>query len=176
MEGESNKRKIEGECEKCHSKKQKRQLYVELKHPKARAPMRATEGSVGYDLYSCEDKTIPQGERCLVDTGVAVAVPGDTYGRIAPRSSMELKGIDLVDHNYIDVKAGVIDRDYRLPLKVILHNCSKSPYEVKVGDRIAQLILERCETPSVILTKLETNDRGGFGSTGRAELTVNKLQ
>lgn len=81
----------------------------------------------------------------------------------APRSGLALK-------NFIDVGAGVIDSDYRGPLGVLLFNFSDEPFQVRIGDRIAQLIIERISTPEVaIVDELPTTDRGagGFGSTGQ---------
>ena len=92
----------------------------------------------------------------------AIAVPHDCYGRIAPRSGLAHK-------HFIDTLAGVIDADYRGNVGVILANHSKVDFEVKHGDRIAQLILERIYTPEVVeCDDLDATDRGagGFGSTG----------
>lgn len=83
-------------------------------------------------------------------------------GRIAPRSGLAAK-------NFIDVGAGVIDADYRGPVKVLLFNHGETGFEVKEGDRVAQLVLERIYTPEVEeVEELEESVRGagGFGSTG----------
>ena len=80
---------------------------------------------------------------------------------IAPRSSVSKKGILI--------NAGVIDRDYRGPVKVMVHNLSNNDYVINKNDRIAQLILEQIKTPSVeLVEKLDDTERGdgGFGSTG----------
>lgn len=85
-----------------------------------------------------------------------------TDGRIAPRSGLAAK-------NSIDVGAGVIDADYRGPVKVLLFNHGETGFEVKEGDRVAQLVLERIYTPEVEeVEELEESVRGagGFGSTG----------
>lgn len=89
-------------------------------------------------------------------------MPEGTYGRVAPRSGLAWK-------NFIDVGAGVIDQDYRGNVGVILFNHSDTPFEIKKGDRIAQLILERIVHPVVVeADTLSDTDRGagGFGSTG----------
>ena len=109
-----------------------------------------------------EATVIPQGERRVISTGIAIATPAGTYARIAPRSGLAAK-------HSIDIGAGVIDQDYRGEVKVLLVNNSKHPYPVKPGDRIAQLILEQ-----ILLAKPQDTDtldettRGeeGFGSTG----------
>lgn len=72
----------------------------------------------------------------LVDTDISIAVPEGTYGRVAPRSGLAVK-------HGIDTGAGVIDADYRGPVKVLLFNLSETDFEIQVGDRIAQLIVER---------------------------------
>jgi len=101
-------------------------------------------------------------DRTVVPTGIAVAVPGGTYGRVAPRSGLAAK-------SGIDVGAGVVDADYRGELKVVLFNHSDEPLYVKPGDRIAQLVLERIACASVHeVDDLDATDRSadGFGSTG----------
>jgi dUTP pyrophosphatase len=85
-----------------------------------------------------------------------------TDGRIAPRSGLAAK-------HFIDTGAGVIDADYRGPVKVLLFNHADTDFEVKEGDRIAQLVIERIYTPEVVeVQELEESVRGagGFGSTG----------
>ena len=124
---------------------------------------RGSDGSVGYDLYSNEDAIVPcQAGNALVGTGLAVRIPDGCYGRVAPRSGLAVK-------HCIDVGAGVIDPDYTGEVKVVLFNRGFDNFEIKKGDRIAQLILERCETPHIKeIGLLEETLRGsdGFGSTG----------
>ena len=79
------------------------------------APMRATEGSAGYDLSSAVDAVIPPNGRLAVSTGISIGLPEGTYGRVAPRSGLAFK-------YGIDVLAGVIDADYRGEVKCILYN------------------------------------------------------
>ena len=126
-------------------------------------PTRGSDGSVGYDLYSNEDAIVPcQAGNALVGTGLAVRITDGCYGRVAPRSGLAVK-------HCIDVGAGVIDPDYTGEVKVVLFNRGFDNFEIKKGDRIAQLILERCENPHVKeIGLLEETLRGsdGFGSTG----------
>ena len=130
----------------------------------AKLPRRASAGAAGYDLTSTERVTIYPGNRALVSTGIAVKLPLGVYGRVAPRSGLAVK-------NGIQVGAGVIDADYRGEIKVLLFNHSiDHTFEVDSGDRIAQLICERCELPEIILvSELDDTERGEgkFGSTGR---------
>ncbi len=93
---------------------------------------------------------------------MAIAIPENTYARIAPRSGLAVK-------KFIDTGAGVVDYDYRGEVGVVLFNHSDENFEIKVGDRIAQLILERiCMAECVETEELFDTDRGsgGFGSTG----------
>eukprot|EP00096_Caligus_rogercresseyi_P015642 TRINITY_DN8117_c0_g1_i1.p1 TRINITY_DN8117_c0_g1~~TRINITY_DN8117_c0_g1_i1.p1 ORF type:complete len:178 (-),score=54.65 TRINITY_DN8117_c0_g1_i1:149-634(-) len=129
----------------------------------ATLPSRGSPLSAGLDLYAAKDVSIePRGGRALVPTDLSIAVPHGTYGRVAPRSGLALK-------KGIDVGAGVVDADYRGPLGVILFNMGTETFEVKTGDRIAQLICEAILYPEIKeVEKLEETARGegGFGSTG----------
>ncbi|XP_032760006.1 deoxyuridine 5'-triphosphate nucleotidohydrolase, mitochondrial isoform X1 [Rattus rattus] len=129
----------------------------------ATAPTRGSARAAGYDLYSAYDYTIPSMEKALVKTDIQIAVPSGCYGRVAPRSGLAVK-------HFIDVGAGVIDEDYRGNVGVVLFNFGKEKFEVKKGDRIAQLICERILYPD--LEEVQTLDNtergsGGFGSTGK---------
>lgn len=95
-------------------------------------------------------------------TGLSIAIPEQTYARIAPRSGLAVK-------KFLDVGAGVVDYDYRGEVGVVLFNHGEEDFEVKVGDRIAQLILERISMADCVETDmLFDTERGsaGFGSTG----------
>ena len=122
----------------------------------------STDGAAGYDLCASQDCIIPAGGKGLVKTGLSISFPTGLYARIAPRSGLALK-------RFIDVGAGVVDSDYRGEVGVILFNHGEQDFEVKMGDRIAQLILEKIDTPPVEEVQgLEGTVRGsgGFGSTG----------
>ncbi|KAL4797487.1 dUTPase-like protein [Aspergillus venezuelensis] len=137
-------------------------LQVKKLTPTARAPTRGSAFAAGYDLYASKEITIPAKGKALVDTGLAIAVPEGTYGRVAPRSGLASK-------NFIDVGAGVIDADYRGEVKVLLFNFSETDFTVKEGDRVAQLVLERIFTPEVVVVEElaeSVRGAGGFGSTG----------
>ncbi|THH05483.1 hypothetical protein EW145_g4756, partial [Phellinidium pouzarii] len=137
------------------------QLLIKRLSDKAKLPTRGSPFAAGYDLYSAEKKVVPAKSKALVDTQISIAVPQGCYGRVAPRSGLASKFM-------IDTGAGVIDSDYRGIVFVLLFNFSGSDFEIQEGDRIAQLIIEKIETPDVI----EVNDlnetlrgAGGFGST-----------
>lgn len=136
-----------------------------LLHKNAVRPVRSSSGAAGVDLFNVEDVCIEPGERALLDTGLVVIIPAGLYGRIAPRSGLAVK-------SGIDVLAGVIDSDYRGPLKVVLVNHSHNTFKANPGTAIAQIIFERIETLFTIITPeeylgLPATARGinGFGST-----------
>ncbi|KAL5624506.1 hypothetical protein BROUX41_004566 [Berkeleyomyces rouxiae] len=137
-------------------------LYVKKLSDKAKLPVRGSTYAAGYDLSASKDTTIPARGKALVSTDLSIACPAGTYGRIAPRSGLAAK-------HFIDTGAGVIDADYRGEVKVLLFNHHDTDFEVKEGDRVAQLVLERIVTPEVVeVEALEESVRGagGFGSTG----------
>lgn len=136
-------------------------LKVVLTSSTAQLPKRATSGSAGYDLYSAVEMLIDANSRGKVPLNIKVMIPEGTYGRIAPRSGLAFK-------SGIDVGAGVIDSDYRDEVGVILFNHGDREFHINIGDRIAQLILVKIETPDVeqVESLDETERTGGFGSTG----------
>lgn len=137
-------------------------LLVKRIKDNAVVPVRKSPLAAGYDLSSCEAKVIPSGGTVLVKTGLEIACPEGTYGRVAPRSGLAYK-------HSIDVGAGVVDADYRGEVGVILFNFGKKDFEIKEGDRIAQLVLEKIALAEVAeVQELDETVRGegGFGSTG----------
>jgi dUTP pyrophosphatase len=137
-------------------------LYVQKLSAYATLPSRGSEQSAGYDLSSARDGVVPAHGKRVVETDISIRVPEGTYGRIAPRSG-------LASRHFIDVGAGVIDRDYRGNVGVILFNHSDDDFTFRVGDRIAQLVLEKIDTPEVMdVDGLDVTPRGeqGFGSSG----------
>jgi dUTP pyrophosphatase len=131
-------------------------------HPDAQLPLRAKSDDAGYDIFAIEDAVVPHGGQLMVPTGLKMAFPKGTYGRIAPRSGLALK-------QHIHIMAGVVDRGYRGEVKIIVRNMSGyDAWHISKGDAIAQMILERIETPPVQeVQSLDETDRaeGGFGST-----------
>ncbi|GFR52482.1 hypothetical protein Agub_g15052 [Astrephomene gubernaculifera] len=139
-------------------------LLVKKLSDKATLPKRGSAGAAGYDLASAEEKVVPARGKALIKTDIAIRVPKGTYGRVAPRSGLASK-------NFIDTGAGVIDEDYRGNVGVLLFNHSDEDFQVKVGDRVAQLVLERIAVPDVAeVEELDSTERGanGYGSTGVA--------
>lgn len=127
------------------------------------APVRATDGSAGYDLRSAIGAIIIQpGERRIVETGFAWQIPEGFMGLIRPRSGLAVR-------QGLHVMAGLIDSDYRDEVKVVLVNLGDKPIEVMPADRIAQMVVTSCHCPQLIeVDELDTDDDrgGGFGSTG----------
>ena len=128
-------------------------------------PAYATEHAAGLDIVSAENLKLEPGERHAVATGFAMAIPEGFEVQVRPRSGLALKyGITCLN------SPGTIDSDYRGEVKVILANLGSEPFEVRRGERIAQLV------PAPVLRarlaeheELDDTARGvgGFGSTGR---------
>lgn len=128
-------------------------------------PKRAHPGDAGVDLYSTIDVRIEPGARTLVATGVALALPHGTVGLIHPRSGLAAKhGLTVVN------TPGTIDAGYRGEIKVCLLNTDReSAVEIKRGDRIAQLLVQRVELPDfkeVSFLDETVRGSGGYGSSG----------
>mmetsp|Transcript_17197 Transcript_17197/g.28240 ORF Transcript_17197/g.28240 Transcript_17197/m.28240 type:complete len:172 (+) Transcript_17197:138-653(+) len=137
-------------------------LQVKFLGPNAKMPTRGSPQSAGFDLSAAEAKVVPAGGRAVVKTDLSIACPEGTYARIAPRSGLAVKKM-------IDCGAGVVDADYRGNVGVVLFNFGPEDFEVAIGDRIAQLILEQISmVPAVQVEELTETERGagGFGSTG----------
>jgi dUTP pyrophosphatase len=125
-------------------------------------PSRGSQYAAGFDLHSARSMIIPAFGKGICPTDLSISCPIGTYGRIAPRSSLACK-------YHIDVGAGVIDSDYRGPVDIVLFNHSGTDFNIKEGDRIAQLILEKIKVIQIIeVSELDKTGRGsgGFGSTG----------
>lgn len=130
-------------------------------------PYYATDGAAALDLHACIDGplTVPPGGQAMVPAGIAAAVPSGYVGILAVRSSMGIRwGVGMTNG------IGVIDSDYRGPLRVMLRNFSEEAYTVEPGDRVAQLLVVPVLCPEVeVVDELPETARGegGFGSTGR---------
>ena len=130
--------------------------------PAAVLPTRGSASAAGLDLYAVEVTTLRPGERRLISTGLAVAIPEGYYGRLAPRSGLATK-------NGVDVLAGVIDADYRGEIRCLLYNAGEEIITLPAQTKICQLIIEKIITPTAVWAdSLSDTSRGsgGFGSTG----------
>lgn len=123
---------------------------------------RADEGSAGWDLRSIDGFELKPKAQAIVPTCVFVELPENTYGRIAPRSGLASRGVDVL--------AGVVDRSYRGQIKVILINLGTTTLIFERGDRIAQLIVTPYVSTPMVRTEEELSEtdrgEGGFGSSG----------
>lgn len=128
-------------------------------------PKRAHEGDAGLDLYAAHPVRLEPGERAVVETGVAVAIPTAYAGLMVPRSGLAAKhGITVVN------APGLIDSGYRGPLMAILLNTGTERVDIARGDRIVQLVIVPVATPAVaVVESLDDTQRGagGLGSSGR---------
>ena len=128
-------------------------------------PTRAYSGDAGLDLVSCERHELGPGERAMVGTGIAVAIPDGHAGLVIPRSGLAAKhGLTIVN------APGLVDSGYRGELRVILLNTDlREPFVVEPGMRIAQLVLVGLPDSKLrVVDELPGSERGegGFGSSG----------
>jgi len=129
-------------------------------------PRYMTEHSAGMDLFAdVENEVVLQpGERRLIPTGIALAIPPGYEGQVRPRSGLALReGVSLVN------SPGTLDADYRGEVGVLLINLGQRPFRLKRGDRIAQLVISPvCRAELELTSELEATLRndGGFGHTG----------
>lgn len=142
-------------------------LQIQLLKEGARPPQRTRPLDAAYDLYCCEQATLPPGRRCLLSTGIAIALPDGYCGLILPRSGLALKhGITIVN------APGLIDPSYRGEIGVIMQNSGHEQFIVKPGDRIAQLLLTPFSDGQISIVEelpasADGRQDGGFGSSGR---------
>ena len=141
------------------------ELPVVTLDPDLPLPSYAHPGDAGADLHSAVDLTLEPGERALVPTGIALALPEGHVGLVHPRSGLAARhGVSVVN------APGTIDAGYRGEVKVCLVNTDpREPFAVRRGDRIAQLVVQRFETAAFVeADDLPDSARGagGYGSTG----------
>lgn len=143
-------------------------LKIKKLRENAKIPFRATEGSAGMDLYACIDEpiTLKGGEKAVIPTGIAIALPNAELGAfIFARSGLAIKhGIGLLN------SVGVIDSDYRGEICVGVINQLQEPYTINPDERIAQMVIMPVSLiPAVEVEELDETERGagGFGSTGK---------
>lgn len=142
------------------------QIPIQILDEELQPPRYARPGDAGADLVAAVDMTIPaRGGRVMVPTGIALALPDGYVGLVHPRSGLAVKhGVTTLN------SPGTIDSGYRGQVHVILVNTDPdSDFDVKRGDRIAQLVVQKFETAEwVVVDELEETERGagGFGHTG----------
>lgn len=126
-------------------------------------PSRAHDGDAGVDLYSAQDLDLEPGQRALVATGIAVAIPHGMVGLIHPRSGLAARvGLSIVN------SPGTVDAGYRGEIKVALINLDpNAPIVIRRGDRIAQLLVQRVELPELV--EVASFDEAGLAGTTRGD-------
>ena len=137
-------------------------IKIKKLHSDAKVPSYAHEGDAGMDVYSNEDLIIGAGKRVLVSTGISTEFPVGYVALVWDKSGIAVKG-------GVTKMAGVIDAGYRGEWKIALLNTSEEDYEIKKGEKIAQVLLQKVESPEIeIVEDVENSSRGdgGFGSTG----------
>jgi dUTP pyrophosphatase len=143
------------------------ELQVQLLHPSAVPPARTRAGDAGFDLRCLEGFSLAPGERAVIGTGVAVALPEGTCGLVVPRSGLAARhGLSVVNG------PGLIDPSYRGEIRVVLVNLGDEAYAGEPGDRIAQLLLVPFVAPETrvvdeLPASADGRGSGGFGSSGR---------
>lgn len=138
-------------------------VYIQKIDPFAKSPIYAYEGDAGMDLFSCRDYKILPGLKGVISTGIKMAIPQGYAGFVWDKSGIAVK-------NHMKSMAGVIDSNYRGEVKVVLINLGSQIYNIKKGEKIAQLVIKPVESVQIVeVDELESNEnRGesGFGSSG----------
>ena len=143
--------------------KNKTPLLIKIISETGNVPKYGTDFSSGVDLQSIENKIVKAGETTLIKTGIKISMPKGVEAQIRPRSGLALK-------KNVGAIFGTIDSDYRGPVGVIFHNFGKEDYEVKVNDRVAQMVFNTVlKVDFLKVEELDDTSRGegGFGSTGK---------
>ena len=138
-------------------------ININLLHEDAITPSRGSEESAGLDLHTIESVTIPPGHRALLKTGIAMSMPAGYTGLIWPRSKLAAK-------MGVDVLAGVVDSDYRGEIMISLLNTGLDTVEIKTGDKVAQMIIQRH------YSDMQINVVEDLGETMRGKAGVNSSE
>lgn len=142
-------------------------LPVQRLRPDAQLPTRAHPADAGLDLYAVDDAVIAPAGHAAIPTGIAVAIPSGYAGLVVPRSGLARKhGVTVTN------APGLIDAGYRGELQVLLSNLGDTAFQVRAGERVAQLVIVPVTTGSVAEVDAlppadDERGSGGFGSTGR---------
>jgi dUTP pyrophosphatase len=129
--------------------------------PEAKVPAYAHPGDAGMDLFSCVDMSLAPGEAKPVPTGIQMAIPQGYVGLVWDKSGISLKGVHRL--------AGVVDAGYRGEVRIVMVNLGAEPFVIRAGMKIAQMLIQPVEAPTIVESgTLDDTSRGagGFGSTG----------
>ena len=139
------------------------QLKIKKLHPEAKLPTYAHDNDAGMDLFASESCTLKPGERVQVKTGIALAIPDGYVGLVWDKSGLS--------HKYgLKTLGGVVDAGYRGELMVGLVNVGSDTHIFNVGDKVAQMLIQKVEQPTLVeVDVLDETARGegAFGSTGK---------
>lgn len=141
-------------------------IQIHLMHKHSKVPTKGSSQAAGYDLYASQSLVLFPNETGVVGCGFQMRMPEDMCAMVCSRSGLAAKkGI------FVSNAPGILDADYRGEIKVILHNLSRSPFGVRPGDRVAQMVFHKVERTSLNLVDTfvsSDTDRGtgGLGSTG----------
>lgn len=138
-----------------------KKLWIQRLTPAAILPTRAHPSDAGLDLYAVNDWVLYPSDRVMISTGIKIALPDGYAGLIWDKSSLAAKGLHAM--------AGVIDADYRGEIKVVVINLSNNIINIGSGQKIAQLLIQKIETPDIRETDalpMTERGEGAFGSTG----------
>ncbi|MFA5134464.1 MAG: dUTP diphosphatase [Patescibacteria group bacterium] len=138
-------------------------VNIKLLRPEAKVPAYGRIGDAGLDLYCCEGHTLQPGERRRFGLGFAMELPEGTVALVWDRGGM------AANHGIHSI-AGVIDSNYRGEVNVVLYNTSTEPYAISAGDKIAQMLVQQCESVDFIQSdELSDTARGeqAWHSSGR---------
>src|SRR3989338_3455480 len=137
-------------------------IKIKKLHPDARFPTYAHPHDAGMDFFACQTIILLPGERKVIPTGIAMAIPPGYVGLLWDKSGMA--------SNYgLKTMGGVIDSGYRGEIKIVVHNLSYKPYTFETGTKIAQMLIQPVEQKQLVeVEELDDTSRGegGFGSTG----------
>jgi dUTP pyrophosphatase len=137
------------------------EIKIRKMTPNAKAPAYAHAGDAGMDLFSCVEMTLAPGETRPVPTGIQMAIPQGYVGLVWDKSGISIMGVHRL--------AGVVDAGYRGEVRVVMVNLGTEPFEIKPGMKIAQMLIQPVEAPTIVESdSLDDTSRGagGFGSTG----------
>ncbi len=137
-------------------------IKIKKLNESATLPKYAKEDDAGMDFYAAESLVLQPGERKLVPTGIAMAIPSGFVGLIWDKSGVATK-------HGLKTMAGVIDAGYRGEVKILVHNLSNESYVVEKGNKVAQMLIQPVSQKQLLeVSELDETDRGegGFGSTG----------
>jgi|APSaa5957512535_1039671.scaffolds.fasta_scaffold29933_1 dUTP pyrophosphatase len=138
-------------------------VLIKKLNENAKLPVYAHQGDAGMDFFSSESLTIKSKQRALVSTGISMAIPNGFVGLIWDKSGLAAK-------QGLTALGGVIDSGYRGEIKIIIYNTNDQDYQIEAGQKIAQMLIQKIESPQLVQTTDFDQDtsrgEGGFGSTG----------